>query len=29
MKEKYPWLEPGDERTNMSDKEILDRYVDI
>ena len=29
MIEKYPWLEPDDERRNMSDREILDRYVDL
>ena len=29
MREKYPWLEPGDERRNMSDKETLDKYVDL
>ena len=29
MKGKYPWLEPGDERRNISDREILDRYVDL
>ena len=27
-KEKYPWLEQDDERRNMSDREILDNYVD-
>ena len=26
-KGKYPWLEPYDERRNMSDREILDMYV--
>ena len=26
-KEKYPWLEP-DNKKNMSDREILDRFVD-
>ena len=29
MKEKYPWLEPDHERRNMSDREILDRYIDL
>ena len=29
MKEKYPWLEQDDERRNMSDREILDKYVDL
>ena len=28
MKEKYQRLEPDDERRNMSDREILDRYAD-
>ena len=28
-KEKYPWLEPDDERRNVSDREILDKYVDL
>ena len=29
MKEKNPWLEQGDEWRNMSDREILDKYVDL
>ena len=29
LKEKYPWLEPDDERINMSDREILDKYGDL
>ena len=29
MKGKYPWLEPDDERRNMSDKKILDKYIDL
>ena len=29
MKEKYPWLEPDNERRNMSDREILERYIDL
>ena len=28
-KEKYPWLEPDNERRNMSDREILDMYIDL
>ena len=28
-KEKYPWLEPDDERRNMLDREILDKYVEL
>ena len=26
-KEKYPWLDDSDERKYMSDKEILDKYI--
>ena len=29
MKEKYPWIEPDNERRNMSDREILDKYIDL
>ena len=29
MKKKYPWLEPGDERRNISEREILVRYGDL
>ena len=29
MKEKYPWLEQDNERRNMSDREMLDKYVDL
>ena len=29
LTEKYPWLEPDNERKNMSDREILDIYVDL
>ena len=28
-KVKYPWLEPDDERRNTSDREILDKDVDL
>ena len=28
-KEKYPWLEANDERRHISDKEILDNYIDL
>ena len=28
MQEKCPWLDPCDERKYMSDREILDKYVD-
>ena len=27
--EKYPWLDDSDERKYMSDKEILDKYIDL
>ena len=27
--EKYPWLDDSDERKFMSDKEILDKYIDL
>ena len=27
--EKYPWLDPSNEREYMSDREILDKYVDF
>ena len=29
MKDKYPWLDQVDEQRNMSDKEMLDKYVDL
>ena len=29
MKEKYPWLEPDYERKNITDREILDKYIDL
>ena len=29
MKEKYPWLDPSYERTYMSDREILEKYIDL
>ena len=28
-KENYPWLDPSDERKYMTDKEILDKYIDL
>ena len=28
-KKKYPWLDPSDERKYMTDKEILDKYIDL
>ena len=27
--DKYPWLEDSDERKHMTDKEILDKYIDL
>ena len=27
--DKYPWLDPEDERRNMTDREILEKYVDL
>ena len=29
MREIYPWLDPSDERKYMSDREILEKYVDL
>ena len=29
MQEKYPWLDQSEERKYMSDREILDKYVDL
>ena len=29
MKKTYPWLGPDDERRNISDREILDKYIDL
>ena len=26
--DKYPWLDPEDERRNMTDREILEKYID-
>ena len=28
-KEKYPWLDPSNERKYMSDREILEKYIDL
>ena len=28
-KEKYPWLDDMDERKYMTDREILDKYIDL
>ena len=27
--EKYPWLDPSDEQRHMTDKEILDKYINL
>ena len=27
--DKYPWLDPEDERRNMMDREILKKYIDL
>ena len=27
--DKYSWLDPGDERRNMTDREILEKYIDL
>ena len=27
--EKYPWLDPEDERRNMMDREVLEKYIDL
>ena len=27
--DKYPWLDPADERRNMTDREILEKYIDL
>ena len=29
MQEKYPWLDPSDKRKYMSDRKILDKYVNL
>ena len=29
LKESYPWLDPNDERKYMTDKEIIDKYIDL
>ena len=29
MKEQYPWLDPSKERKYMSDREILEKYIDL
>ena len=27
--DKYPWLSPDDEKRNMTDREILEKYIDL
>ena len=29
LTDKYPWLDPGDERKHMTDREILEKYIII
>ena len=29
MEEKYPWIDDSDERKYMSDREILEKYVNL
>ena len=29
MKEKYPWLDPSNEKKYMSEREILEKYIDL
>ena len=29
LKQNYPLLDPSDERKYMTDKEILDKYIDL
>ena len=29
VQEKYPWLDPSNERKYMSDREILEKYIDL
>ena len=28
-KDKYPWLDPDDEQRHMTDREILDKYINM
>ena len=28
-RDKYPWLDDSDERKHMTDKEILDKYIEL
>ena len=27
--DKYPWLNPENDRRNMTDREILEKYIDL
>ena len=27
--DKYPWLDPDDEQRHMTDREILEKYIDL
>ena len=27
--DKYPWLDPDDKQRHMTDREILDKYIDL
>ena len=29
LEDKYPWLDQDNERKHMTDKEILDKYIDL
>ena len=29
LEDKYPWLDEDGERRHMTDKEILDKYIDL
>ena len=29
LREKYPWLDPEDERKHMTDREILEKYINL
>ena len=29
MKENYPWLDPSNERKYITDREILEKYIDL
>ena len=29
LTDEYPWLDPEDERRNMTDREILEKYIDL